>query len=101
MTQHQEIIKKHLNMLGLRVRDRVTGFKGVIVSVCFDLYGCIQVAVNPGEDKNHKLQESHWLDVSRVEVLNKTPVMQRPNFEYGTTAEGMQGCAEKPKAMPV
>lgn len=100
---HEEYlnVKKHLAMLGLRVRDKVTGLKGVATSVCFDLYGCIQVAINPGTDKNGKTQDSHWIDVSRIEVLSPKPVMERPNFEYGPVAEGRQGSAEKPKSMPV
>ena len=48
-------IKKHLEILGFRVTDKVTGLTGVAVSVSFDLYGCIQVIVNPGLDKDGKM----------------------------------------------
>lgn len=94
-------VKKHLDILGLRVRDKVSGLKGVASSVCFDLYGCIQVAINPGIDKSGKIQDSNWFDVMRIEVLSPKPVMERPNFEYGPVAEGRQGSAEKPKSMSV
>ena len=53
-------ITKHLEILGMEVEDRVTRFKGVVSTVSFDLYGCIQTVVCPGIDKNGQLQESKW-----------------------------------------
>jgi len=90
-------IKKHIQMLGLRVEDKVTGQKGVVSSVSFDLYGCVQAIVNPGMDKDGKLQDQIWFDVSRLKVLSEEPVMDRPDFDFGPQAEGKQGPAEKPK----
>jgi hypothetical protein len=87
-------VQKHLGLLGKRVADRVTGYTGVVTTVAFDLYGCIQVFINPGLDKDGKLKEGNWFDIARFEVLSDTPVMQRPNFETGAQAEGMQGAAE-------
>ncbi|MBI4997819.1 MAG: hypothetical protein HZC22_13195 [Rhodocyclales bacterium] len=90
-------MQKHLDLLGMRVEDKVTGFKGVVASVGFDLYGCVQAIVNPGADKDGKLMEQYWFDVARLELTSEEPVMARPNFEYGPQAEGKQGAAEKPK----
>lgn len=67
-------IRKHLELLGLKVKDRVTGHEGVVTSIGFDLYGCIQAIVNPGADKEGKLRDSNWFDVNRLEVLEKEPV---------------------------
>lgn len=92
-------IQKHLAMLGLRVEDRVTGFKGVVASICFDLYGCVQAIVNPGADQSGKLMDQVWFDVSRLSIIEREPVMARPDFEFGPVAEGLQGAAEKPKFM--
>lgn len=89
-------VKKHLEMLGLKVEDRVTGFKGVVASVGFDLYGCIQAIVNPGLGTDGKLMDQQWFDIARLKVLDESPVMCRPNFEFGRQAEGLQGAAEKP-----
>jgi hypothetical protein len=94
-------IKKHLDLLGMKVEDRVTGFSGVVASICFDLYGCIQAAVNPGIDKDGKPKDSHWFDVNRLKVTSDEPVMNRPNFDYGPQADGDQGCAERPMACKV
>lgn len=80
----------------MKVEDRVTGFKGVVASVSFDLYGCVQAIVNPGTDKDGKPKDSHWFDVNRLRVTSKSPVMERPNFDFGAVAEGWKGPAEKP-----
>jgi hypothetical protein len=89
-------IQKHLSMLGLKVEDKVTGFKGVVSTVTFDLYGCVQVVINPGVGKDGKLGEQCWFDIARLKVLDNKPVMDLPNFEFGVQAEGKQGAAEKP-----
>jgi hypothetical protein len=84
-------LNDHLKMLGLKVKDKVTGFSGVVTGVSFDLYGCIQAIVNPGMGKDGKLQEQVWLDVERLEILSPIPVMNPPTFEW------VHGPAEKPK----
>jgi hypothetical protein len=91
------LIKKYLNLLGYEVKDRVSDFGGVVVSMCFDLYGCIQADVRPKElDKEGKMKQGLWLDVSRLDVKSKKPLMEQPNFEWGEAAEGKKGPANLP-----
>lgn len=89
-------VQKHLELLGMQCKDRVTGLTGVITNIGFDLYGCVQAIVHPGLDKDKKLQDTIWFDISRLEITGKKPVMDRPNFEYGYIAEGKKGGGEKP-----
>ncbi len=89
-------IEKHIAMLGLKVEDKVTGFKGVVSSVSFDLYGCVQTVVNPGLGADGKLGDSQWFDIARLKVLDSKPVMAVPDFLVGAQAEGRQGAADKP-----
>lgn len=90
-------VQKHLSILGYRARDRVTGFEGVVTSVCFDLYGCIQVVLNPGIRDDGKIGEQLWFDINRLIVAeNKPRVMDPPDFECGPISEGRHGPAEKP-----
>jgi hypothetical protein len=89
-------IRKHMELLGKKVSDSVTGFEGVVSSIGFDLYGCVQAIVNPGKDKDGKLRDSHWFDVARLKVLSNKPVITPPNYDYGIVAEGRKGAAEKP-----
>ena len=91
-----ENVQKHLSILGMRVTDRVTGLGGVVTSVGFDLYGCVQAIVHPGIDKDGKLRDSLWFDIARLEVVSGAPVMPQPDFISGPVAEGLKGPAEKP-----
>lgn len=94
---------KHISKLGLKARDKVTGFKGVITSVSFDLYGCVQALVTPAESED-KIKESFWLDIPRLEILSDEPVLNPPDFEAGYgeeknatyIASGKKGAAFKP-----
>jgi len=88
-------VEKHLSLLGLRVEDKVTKAVGVVDSISFDLYGCVQAGLNPGMDKDNKQLECRWYDVSRLTVLDETPVMSQPNYEYGQVARGEHGPADK------
>lgn len=83
-------IEKHLSILGKPVRDRVIKIEGIATSVSFDLYGCVQVVVNRGVDKEGKLIEPMWFDIARLEILSEVPVMDPPEFA------GDRGPAEKP-----
>ncbi len=90
------LIRSHLSLLGHRVRDSVTRAEGIVTSISFDLFGCVQAIVNPGLDKDGKQKDSHWFDVNRLEVISKKPVMPVPDFINGAIAEGLKGPAEKP-----
>lgn len=74
-------MNEYIKLLGCKVRDIVTGFTGVVSSVSFDLYGCVQVVVTPEIDKDGKLENGHWFDAKRLVVLESTPVMNVPAFE--------------------
>lgn len=86
----------HLGMLGKKAKDRVTGVEGVITSLCFDLFGCIQGCLDRGMDKDGKPFDQRWYDVSRLEITDKKPVMKQPDFISGPFASGDKGPAEKP-----
>jgi len=90
------LVKKHMALMGLRVEDKVTGTKGVVSAISFDLYGCIQAAVKPRADENGKSEDARWFDVRRLIVTSNDPVMDVPNFDFGPVAEGKKGAAEKP-----
>ncbi|UTS52115.1 hypothetical protein [Synechococcus phage BUCT-ZZ01] len=89
-------VKDHLSLLGKIVKDIVTGCTGVVSSVSFDLYGCIQVVVQIQDTE--KLGESDCFDVARLVVIQEEPVMNPPNFDFGHVAEGKYGPAAKPTA---
>ena len=89
-------VQSHLSYLGKKGKDRVTGFTGTVTTVGFDLYGCIQVVLTPGLDKDGVPASSNWFDIGRIEITDNTPVMPQPDFDFGSVAEGKKGPAAKP-----
>lgn len=74
-------VTESLQLLGHEVEDKVGGAKGVVVSMTFDLYGCIQALVRlPFDKKAGKEGEVFWFDTKRLTVLSKKPVMNQPDF---------------------
>ncbi len=79
-------MKKYIDMLGYRYRDRVTKFEGIGSTVSFDLYGCVQIALTPEAKQDAKtgeqtIQDGRWFDASRLERVGKARVMEVPNYE--------------------
>ncbi len=89
-------IKRHLDLLGLRARDKVTNLEGIMTSVSFDLYGCVQVVISAPVGDDGKIPDGVWLDINRLEILSNTVVMPVPDFDEGYVAEANKGAAEKP-----
>ena len=83
-----------LDLLGFRAKDKITGFIGVVTSVSFDLYGCVQVVLSPPLDKDGKKAESFWFDATRLEILEPERVMDPP--ARWSIASDPKGPAEKP-----
>jgi hypothetical protein len=90
-------IELHLDLLGRRATDRVTGFRGVVSSISHDLYGCVQAGLTPSVDKDGKKLDGMWLDICRLQVEEGKPVMERPDWEVGSASDGRHGPAEKPE----
>lgn len=74
-------MQHHLKLLGFRVRDVVTGFAGVVTSISFDLYGCVQAIVTPDVGKDGKQPDAAWFDTKRLVMTGKRSVMKLPTFE--------------------
>ena len=83
-------------LLGMKVQDKVTGAKGVVSSISYDLYGCIQAVVVPPVDKDGKKAEGWWCDVARLKTTTAPRVMELPDFDSGYPAKGKKGPAAKP-----
>ncbi len=85
-------MKDYRELLGHKVRDRVTDLEGTVTSVAFDLYGCVSAWVTPPFDKKGNKSDGGWLDAKRLVVLSKQPVMKAtfaaPGSEAGPEAKG-------------
>lgn len=93
-------MNKYMSKLGLKVKDSVTGFKGIVTSIGFDLYGCVQCVVTPVLDKKAKKQEpedSRWFDEKLLVVMDPKPVMPVPSFDFDDGVLGVPGPENKPR----
>lgn len=91
MTQ-ATIVAKHLQILGLVMKDIVTGIEGMVDSVSFDTYGCVQASLRVKVKDDGTVPTGHWFDVKRLKEVKKR-LMDVPTFP----ALGQeQGAAEKP-----
>lgn len=88
-------VEQHLQLLGLPVEDIITGITGVVDSVCFDVYGCVQATIRCKAREDGTIPESTWYDVKRLRLKGKKRVMDVPAF--ATIPVGQEiGAADKP-----
>ena len=83
-------VEKHMCMMGVPVRDKVTGFEGAVTCVSFDLYGCVQCIVTPKAGKDGELKDGKWFDIARLQKTGSKPVMPTPDYDFD------KGPCEKP-----
>ena len=60
-------------IIGTKVRDRLTGFEGYATSRTEYLLGCAQVHVQPSAKSTGEFQDGRWFDEPRLEVLDPRP----------------------------
>lgn len=74
-----------LPALGDEVRNRITGFTGIVTSYSKHLAGCDRLWVEPRVDATGKPMEGAWLDIDLAEIT-------RPNvidpIRYNRSAPG-------------
>ena len=54
---------------GQKVRDKITGFAGIVVGRSTWMFGCVQYCVAPSVDEKGSYRDSHWFDDGRLEVI--------------------------------
>lgn len=66
--------------LGVKAKDKITGFEGIVVSKIEYLTGCDQYDLLP-KVKNGEFKDSKWFDVSRLEVTGKGIKIETVQYE--------------------
>lgn len=62
------------DLLGLTVRDDVTGFTGMVTSQTRYLTGCDRVEITPPVGPDGKMGDTAFCDVLRLQVVEDGPV---------------------------
>lgn len=73
------------DFLGKMVRDKITGFTGLVTAEVNYLTGCDQLEVLPRckEDKLEEMPSSVWIDVNRAKVLDGDAITLNTENEKG------------------
>ena len=57
--------------LGDKVKDKISGFTGIVSCTCQYLYGCERAGVQPIKlDKEGKIQEAIYFDFPQLDVIH-------------------------------
>lgn len=71
ISEPEQIIK-----LGLKVRDSVSGFKGISLGRVVYINGCARICISPKHDKDGKLIQSSWFDEEQIEIIEDKPAVK-------------------------
>ena len=80
-----------MELLGLEVEDKVTKVSGIVTSISYDLYGCIQAIITPDVETKNRDSVNGWYDIKRLNILSEVPIMDLPNWN-----DEEIGCGDKP-----
>lgn len=56
--------------LGNKVRDKVSGFRGIAIGRAVYLNGCTHIMIQPTLDKDGKYVDAHWFDDVQLQILD-------------------------------
>ena len=76
----QKIIDK---FLGKKIKDKVSGMEGMVVSITHFLNGCVRVSIQPPVDQDNKMQDERWFDYQQVELVEPKKVNVKPSRTGG------------------
>lgn len=85
-------IEDYMDLMGKTAVDKVTGYKGIVTCVTFDLYGCTQVVLTPPMKEDMTTNSGKYFDLNRINIMDNERVMPVPEF----FSVGLKGPADKP-----
>lgn len=80
--------------VGLKAKDLVTGFEGVISCRSQWISGCNTYGLKPKVDKDGKLPQSEYFDENTIEITDKKVL------ELGTTVDNKIGGPQETPRQP-
>lgn len=77
--------------LGQKVRDRVTGYEGVVDYIAEMMHDATKIGIQPPLDKKGKWQDCYSIDEHNIEVIDEKPTVEpitaEPKYNMGDKAE--------------
>lgn len=72
---------------GCEVKDKITGFKGIVTGKCSYITGCEQYLVQPKGKKTDVKPKADWFDVARLVLSSKKVIKIKEVAEDGCDLE--------------
>ncbi len=72
---------------GQEVKDKITGFRGVITGQCSYITGCQQYLIQPKGRKTDVKPDALWFDVDRLALVSKKIISIREAKRNGADLE--------------
>ena len=82
--------KKVKLQLGVKARDVVTGFEGIVTGQIRYLTGCDQFCLKPKAKKGDKMSDGTWFDENRIEVIDHGILKSKKAKDLNTKFEGQE-----------
>lgn len=76
--------------LGVRARNIVSGFTGIVTARCEYLNGCVQYCLSPPVDKDGKSVEGIYIDEGQIEIVDKGIHARKKKAPEGASSGGPQ-----------
>ena len=67
-------MSNRLPTIGDKVKDRVTGFTGIVNAHARHLAGCDRLWVLPAVGADGKLPDGHWFDIDMLEIVEANAI---------------------------
>ena len=64
-------MSKFIFELGVKAKDKITGFEGIITGRADHITGCNTYGLKPKIDKDGKVQDCEWFDEGMITVTGK------------------------------
>ena len=64
-------MSKFIHELGVKAKDKITGFEGIIVARSQHITGCNTYGLRGDLDKDGKVNECEWFDEGLLDVTGK------------------------------
>ena len=61
---------------GVRVKDIISGYEGVVTGMSSWITGCNQYSVSPGLDDKGEFRDNQWLDEDRLRIVDGAETIQ-------------------------
>jgi hypothetical protein len=81
--------------LGIEAEDKITGFKGIVMSRSEHLTGCNVYSIAPKVLDGGKIGDTQWFDENRIKKISEGVANQFDKYNTGSTGNQKLSTSER------